>query len=70
LAHLIGLCIVTAALKVDFFLDAGSAEDMMTAADAPRKTKALQQRTKVVKTDAGVGSATEHAPQSPLCTHN
>jgi len=69
LTHLVGFCIVTAALQIDFLFNADSTKDVMAATDTLHKTKAREQRAEIVKTNGCVGSAAEHAPQSPFCSH-
>ncbi len=38
LAHLVRLCIIAATLQIDFFLNTAFAKNVMTTADALRKT--------------------------------
>ena len=69
LTHLVRLCILTITLQIDFFFNTGSTKDVMATADTPRKTKTVEQGTKIIETNTSVGSAAQHAPQSPFCTH-
>jgi hypothetical protein len=66
LSYLIDLRFAPIPLQIDFLLDAGSAKDVMTAADAFLKAEVEQEVAQVTEGDVRIGRAAQDLEQELL----
>jgi hypothetical protein len=69
LPHLIRLRVAAVSLKVDSFINARFAEQMVTAPDTNLKSQIRQHVAQLLKSNARVGGATQDPFEGPFRTH-